>query len=313
MKYQFRIQLLLILIFGINSCCLQESDVVTFQAEARANSSYMQWAIDEYRKEYGEYPPFLLGGDKEGWDYYNAHRPQGSPFRYDPLLSAGIMTSYPANPFNEASKWAERADRKAFDEFKLLIEGANGDLFDPRFGLNGDKMGNALMEPFIFIGRGDRKSEYYPRMCPGQFYYKGFGASGLKRELKSLEEKLPLENYHDKPYKGYVLGVFGSVETTGLDTIRWLDMSGNLSEEFPYVSETDYYSNIEGLNLAVKLQLPEVLGGGGPNTPPFWPPFNYYKVKGYAHTWYARKILLEAPDGIPDGVIKVRVGGDDLS
>ena len=134
----------------------------------------------------GDFPLYLLGGDKEGWDYYNAHRPEGAPYLCDPLIEEGFLLSYPENPYGHIAKWGYKNDKAAFAEFTRMIMGPDGNDFDPRFGLNGDKMGNALIEPFYFVQGGYETLKGYPRMCPGQFYYKAWGEQGVPRPFYEM-------------------------------------------------------------------------------------------------------------------------------
>ncbi len=75
------------------------------EAEIKSNIHTIQIAVERLCVDKGEYPPYLLGGDKEGWDYYNANRPDGAPYLIDPLIEGGYTTSYPENPFYMIDNW----------------------------------------------------------------------------------------------------------------------------------------------------------------------------------------------------------------
>jgi hypothetical protein len=276
---------------------------------------YLNIALDGYfSKHDGDFPAYLLGGDKEGWEYYNANRPAGAPYICDPLIEGGYLDSYPENPYFNIKKWGYEEDKKAFSEFLAMIRGPDGKSFDPRFGLKGNKMGNVLVEPYYVLTAVGDVPDGYPRMCPGQFYYKSYApvyvhgsifsndegsfGSGWPKVFPNVQSfswravdiNTPDDFDFDNQY-GYVLGLFGTMVRPGKDTIRWVDMSGAVPDEFPYISPVDKYANPEGADIDVYLRLPEVYGDGDASTPPYWLP------------WCDDKGGLTAPDGISDGVI----------
>ncbi len=286
---------------------------------------WFQLAIDCYfGKHDGNFPPYLLGGDREGWEYYNANRQPGEPYLFDPLIEEGFLDSYPENPYFKLKKWGYDEDKAAFSEFLGKVKGPDGKSFDPRFGLKGNKIGNALIEPIILVKPTDDAPREYPRICPGQFYYKPYGevciwksqvVDGELQYIPSWADIFPeiqpfsweQEQIHtpdDVDFDHYwrcVLGLFGSVTNPGEDTIRWLDMSGNVPEYFPYISPVDTYRNPAGAETEVFLRLPEVTGGGDASTPPFWLPLCFGEGGR------------TAPDGVPDGVVFTYYGTCDRS
>ena len=265
------------------------------EGEVKSNLHTIKIGLEKYREEHGQYPAQLLGGDKEGWDYYNANRPDGTPYLVDPLIEFGYFDSYPENPFTGGS--LPRNDKKALREFRKRVRAEGDGPFDPRFGLNGDKMGNVLMEPFLFVKQRDKSLKGYPRLCPGQFYYRAYGGIKSIEELDGIGIDNP-DEYKPDFYGYFILGAFGSIDTTGHDAIRWKDLDGNLPMEFPYISPDNYYQSPTGDATEIQLRLPEVVGSEYDYTPPVWPPLD--DNSGY--------LIIGAPDGSRDGVIIVLRG-----
>lgn len=261
----------------------------------KSNLHTIQIAVEKYSMDHSEYPAYLLGGDKEGWDYYNANRLEGAPLLIDPLIEFGYFTSYPENPF--ALRTSPKRDRKVLKEFIGRVRVDGNDSFDPRFGLNGDKMGNVLMEPFLFVEQRIERLKGYPRMCPGQFYYRAYGGIKSIEELEGIKIDNP-DEYEPDFYGHYILGAFGSIDTAGHDTIRWKDLDGSLPTEFPFISPENYYQLSTGVNTDIHLRLPEVVGSEYYYTPPVWPPLDDN----------LKNLIIGAPDGSRDGVIIVLQG-----
>ena len=288
-----------------------------WDVEIKANLHTIQIAVERYNVEKGNYPPFLLGGDKEGWEYYNSHRPDGAPYLCDPLIESEMLVSYPEHALEGHSTRGSKAkkDRNAYIGFKKQIRRLEGGDFDPRFGLNGDTMGNVLMEPYIFVEQRDKKLEGYPRMCPGQFYYKAFGEVSTYEGYDLSEIRTP-DDYEYQEHVYYVLGAFGSVTEPGKDTIRWADMAGDIPRDFPYQCTNDNYRTPEGLDITVNLQLPEAIGSGNSVKVPMWPPRGYLnigeKLFGVPEADYILSgWKYKCPDGMPDGVILILTTGPE--
>ncbi len=275
------------------------------EAHTKSKLHQIQIAVEKYYDDHGEYPAYLLGGDKEGWDYYNKHVPPDEPYFRDPLIEGGYIDSYPVNPFVDQPGGGYVKDGSSVEEFLEKTRLVSHISFDPRFGMKGDKMGNVLMKPIIVLDQVIPELKGYPRMCPGQFYYQAFGAIESPDELENVNSPDDIE--YDS-YPAYVLGAFGYRSAKGLDTIRWQEMSGFMPDEYPFVSEQDYYGSELNLDLNISLRLPETVGGVDSETPPFWPPGEGIIIdqgimevnKGWLDT---------CPDGLPDGVISIRTGG----
>jgi len=124
------------------------------EVEAKSNLHTIQIAVERYNTDHKEYPPFLLGGDSDGWLYWHAKWNEATPnpdavanaWVQDPLVEYDYMVSYPENPFVDAG------------DGNLIIESTNcgidadpqqGD-GDPRFGYKGNIMGNGLDDPNFF-------------------------------------------------------------------------------------------------------------------------------------------------------------------
>ncbi len=274
----------------------------SIENKTKGNILSIEMLLDKYKAGNGEYPAYLLGGDKEGWDYYNANRPEGSPYLCDPLIEAGYTDSYPVNPFLNAHGRVYKRDRKAARSFIEKANRVSNIGFDPRFGMNGDKIGNVLADPIIVLDQVIPEFKGYPRMCPGHFFYAAIGevSTCVDIELSSPDD------YAYLSYPAYSLGGFGYLRLPGEDTIRWRDMSGYIPDEFPYISSHYYYrTELEG-DVKVPLRLPEVLGGIDPETTPYWPYWHYQIVEMFSGEKVksdTRDPILECPDGIPDGVI----------
>ena len=128
------------------------------EAEVKANCHAIQVALERYATDHsGQYPKMIWGGDEKGWstiygvgcrtmwehevydwtvDNNNSARP---PF--DPLISLGYMHTYPRNAFlndgeglSSTIRWTGPAPCKIGDG-------------DPRFGYNGEMMGNIIEDP----------------------------------------------------------------------------------------------------------------------------------------------------------------------
>jgi prepilin-type N-terminal cleavage/methylation domain-containing protein len=132
------------------------------EAEVKANLHAIQIAIERYAVDAGGniYPPYLIGGDTPGWmawhDYYDtgvtvqvAESPGGQPlypdFVRDPLIEYCYLYSYPDNPFVDDNQVIING---TLDSAYSAAAGVNRG--DPRFGLNGNVMGQGLDDPMFF-------------------------------------------------------------------------------------------------------------------------------------------------------------------
>ncbi len=173
-------------------------------------------------------------------------------------------------------------------------------------------MGNVLSEPYIFIDPPKGWPEGYPRLCPGQFFYKAFGEVTTADAMENLDVNPPNEYGR---YTNCMPAGIGSINNKGQDVIRWVDMAGNLPDELPYISNTDFYKTPEWLDIKIPLHLPEVLGGTDEYAPILWPPITYereYSEEQRKMIKVPLELLCKAPDGFPDGVIIVLSGGIDF-
>jgi prepilin-type N-terminal cleavage/methylation domain-containing protein len=125
------------------------------EVEGKANLHTIQIAVERYNTDHHEYPPYLLGGDIDGWLYWHSQNDEASPpsgdgvannWVQDPLVEYDYMTSYPENPFVDAG------------DGNLIIDATNCGIDsdpqqgqgDPRFGYKGNVMANGLDDPNFF-------------------------------------------------------------------------------------------------------------------------------------------------------------------
>ena len=251
-------------------------------------------ALMVYKMDHGGYPEMIYGGDKEGWDFYNAHLPEGKERLSDPLIAGGYLKTYPTNPFMRPDPQYEKSGlleyKKGISDFQKTVAAGS---FDPRFGAQGDKMGNAFIAPFIFVGPGLPDKPTHLRLCPGQFFYSTYGDYNIPKNDHPSVEESPL-NWKPEKYKAYMIGAFGALDTDGGDVIRWTDMNGYIPPEFTYTYKDEFYIPCKDTGVYVPLRLPELYGGGHESLLPTWPPW------GDQH-----KIMAGAPDGFRDGVFYV--------
>jgi len=122
------------------------------EVEAKASLHSIQIAIERYNVDHREYPPFLLGGDSDGWLYWHAKWNENDPdihepanaWVQDPMIEYGYITSYPENPFVDAGDANIIIDATAFIDDPQQGDG------DPRFGYKGNIMGCGLDDPAFF-------------------------------------------------------------------------------------------------------------------------------------------------------------------
>jgi hypothetical protein len=254
-------------------------------------------ALWEYKLDHGGYPEMIYGGDEKGWEFYNANLPEGKEPLTDPLIEGGYLKFYPYNPFIRINPRYEDSGlvtyRKGVLEFQQELTSRP---FDPRFGVDGDRMGNALLEPYIFVGPGGSDKPRHMRLCPGQFFYRTYGLYDTPEELELPEPIAELRRrFMGNRCPAYIIGAFGALDTEGGDVIRWTDMNGYVPPEFPYTYEDQYYvPHLDVGEYYVPLRLPELFGGGQGSLLPMYPPWG----EEY-------KIVAGAPDGYRDGVFYV--------
>lgn len=136
------------------------------EAEVKANVHTIQIALERYATDHsGQYPKMIWGGDEKGWTpidnvgcrtmWPSVHEPwSGSnennaipPF--DPLIQLGYMHTYPRNAFMNDGEGLSTVVRWTAPAPCAIGDG------DPRFGFNGEIMGNILEDPkYLWKSRG---------------------------------------------------------------------------------------------------------------------------------------------------------------
>lgn len=124
--------------------------------EVKSNVHKIHIALERYHIDNcGQYPAMIWGGDKQGWstkkgvgcrtmwehEPFNGENESTAHPPIDPLLYYGYINCYPRNPFmnkgmgvHTTIKWTGPRDAQLGDG-------------DPRFGYDGEKMGNTLTDP----------------------------------------------------------------------------------------------------------------------------------------------------------------------
>jgi len=302
------------------------------EAECKSNLHVIQTALERYAVDHdGNFPPYLIGGDKSGWMYWHSRYDRNipnAPYLMDPLVEYGYIDSYPKNPF-------------VGDNGSNIIGHTGGDSTqpgsgDPRFGMGGSIIGNVVDDPRYYrqdnpadprdpvietyltlpvpantIGWRDR---YHYMMGGhwtsnsikvraewiGDFFYRGIREVKLGR-TGAQDGIVKMPDYGWTATNDYyILGVFGSDETRGLDCIRntCYDSYGNqLSYRTPPEAGLDI--PIGGIDGISGNGLPELFGGGDRDHGPVWP-YNYDIDK-----MGVDDVRFGAPDGVEDGVILV--------
>ncbi|MCK4720392.1 hypothetical protein KAU08_07025 [bacterium] len=121
------------------------------ESETKSNLHTIQSAVERFGIDNEEYPAYILGGDREGWDKCRAVTWSDMPVYAPPtdeLIAGDYLTAYPRNPFlNEG------------DGIYTIIPmtGASSDPGngDVRFGYSGERMGNCLDDPKYLFGDGE--------------------------------------------------------------------------------------------------------------------------------------------------------------
>lgn len=129
------------------------------EVEAKANLHTIQIAVERYNTDHHEYPPYLLGGDSDGWLYWHSQNDEASPpptipqnaWVQDPLVEYNYLVSYPENPFVDAGDGILIIEATAPHE----DDPQQGD-GDPRYGYKGNIMGCGLDDPNFFRDADDR-------------------------------------------------------------------------------------------------------------------------------------------------------------
>jgi len=148
--------LAIVLALGMSGCFGTVPRVQAQEAEVKANIHTIQIALERYMTDNNEYPHYLLGGDKQGWDeWYIDHghtndrimendRVSSNINVRDALIQCNYMSSYPWNPFTDDPR--SLISRTCLAGTDKLGDG------DPRFGFKGNLMGQGLDDMNFFRG-----------------------------------------------------------------------------------------------------------------------------------------------------------------
>jgi len=128
------------------------------EAEVKANVHTIQIALERYSTDNsGQYPKMIWGGNEKGWTpiqgvgnktmwqhvEYDAAADNNTAARppFDPLIQLGYMNSYPRNAFLNDGEGVSTIIRWTAPSPCVIGDG------DPRFGFNGEVMGNIVEDP----------------------------------------------------------------------------------------------------------------------------------------------------------------------
>ena len=275
------------------------------ETEARNNLSIIKNSIERYFTDQDQYPAYIAGGNRTAWLVYQDKIPAVDPVLAeikDPLIDKGYLTEYPQNPF---------VDEDAGKQFQEMTDfGITAQpMGDPRFGDQGWLMANVMDDPrfwdatrtpgepwlHFYNSRGAPTGDKVPyakggsevngrflrNYWPGHFFYRAVGDIDMQ-QVSVPEGPANIWDFRIARFDHYIMGVYGSAQTKGLDIIR-------LNGIGKYFNDPD-----ENFNYDVPLALPEVMGYGGTDIQPM-PAFPYKDTK---NNW-----LWGAPDGYPDGII----------
>jgi len=128
------------------------------EAEVKAAVHTIQIAIERYEVDQKRYPSFLLGGDSEGWKNWHQLNDLPNPpvnqasnnLLQDVLVQYGYISSYPKNPFVDDGMTIIRSTRLRGTGPGASFQPGDG---DPRFGFNGQIMGNGVDDPAYYKSR----------------------------------------------------------------------------------------------------------------------------------------------------------------
>ncbi len=122
------------------------------EEETKSNLHTISIALERYAVDYGEYPSYILGGDRHGWDENSGCRAVTMPTMgyaeppKDPLIEYNYIQDYPRNAFLIHGDGVDTI---------IMATGASHDPGDGdvRFGFSGEHMGNCLDDPrYLFNG-----------------------------------------------------------------------------------------------------------------------------------------------------------------
>ncbi len=225
------------------------------EAEVKQNLHMVQLGVERFAVDNdGDYPPYLIGGsakhaaqlsgstdERQAANFFKDVHDAPDPKQVaDPLLRAGYLNAYPANPFTRngpaihALQASGTFPRYGSDP---LRNGAPTAQYGTRFGPDCTLMGSVLADPryvkwreasgkagldgelhtyadieydFWDMWAGDKPGPF----LPGQFWYKSAGV--FKDSDAKTAEKVPWAPEHSSEYS---LGAYGSVRTKGEDLL----------------------------------------------------------------------------------------------
>lgn len=153
------IGIILILLFGFAIDLTNPiKNTADYHEIQKAKYEYISSALEKYHEKYGVYPETLFGGDKDGYMI-------GGQYQVDPLISEGIIDSYPDVGFF------------SFDNKRAFIEFLKSNQKDRYlFGKSGNRMCNVK---WIDNKAVAPIAEKYHNLNPmaGCFYYERIASS----------------------------------------------------------------------------------------------------------------------------------------
>jgi|GEM_PF-4849631 len=177
------------------------------EEDAIGNGHQIRAAIEKFRINHdGEVPAYLYGGDAVSW--------KGMPYS-DRLLQEGLLEQYPRNPLHLHRAYMPGRQvwtlpglflgtktpefTKVRDAWLPVVRAKS----EPRFGLQGVRMGNILADPVISMSALpiDAFNEERSLPLPGGFIYRASDT-----------------DQNGKP-DSYILAVYGAETTAGLSSL----------------------------------------------------------------------------------------------
>jgi len=163
------------LVFVFNSAVF--ADIVTLrdadrEAEVKNNLHTIQIAVERFNVDTDEYPDYILGGDRLGWDENTGCRavtlPSNEMMRplEDVLIDYGYLQDYPRNPFLSQGD----ASLAIIMTTGASVDYGDGDV---RFGFYGDRMGNCLDDPMVLWHSAGAPTNYQYTLYPVAMAYLG--------------------------------------------------------------------------------------------------------------------------------------------
>jgi len=183
------------------------------EAEVKANVHTIQIALERYAVDHsGVYPAMIWGGDEKGWSTIQGigcrtmfDHPEYDPDNdnnlsarppFDPLIYLGYVNSYPRNAFLNDGEGLSTIVRWTGPSPCEVGDG------DPRFGYNGEMMGNIVEDPrYLWYKNGNNRislsrisncfleeaKQYWVDMVQGNTPANPFYAMGGIPEWKRIE------------------------------------------------------------------------------------------------------------------------------